>query len=101
MSDFGPAAEGGRNFCYFRVSIQGGNAPKARENFGFYALYKRENRPKIAKILARFQITINPPLVSPDFGPKGRLIDLNTPDHLSFSYLLLPVVVYPRTAAGI
>ena len=59
----------------------GGNAPKARENFGFYALYKRENRPKFAKILARFQITINPPpLVSPDFGPKGGLIDLNTPD---------------------
>ena len=59
----------------------GGNAPKAREIFGFYALYKRQNRPKFAKILADSEFQQTPPLVSPDFGPKGGgLIEFISPD---------------------
>ena len=72
---WGSAAFGGRKFCYFGVSIQGGNAPKARENFGFYALYKRQNRPKFAKILVpthqNHPQLSDPPLVFPSEGPEG------------------------------
>ena len=50
-----------QKFLLFWGLYTRGNAPKARENFAFYALYKRQNRPKFAKILADSEFQQTPP----------------------------------------
>ena len=57
----GKRAEGARNF-WVLCSLQEGKSSKICQNSGQITNYNY------------------PPLVSPDFGPKGGLIDLNTPD---------------------